>query len=252
MKSLTQWESDWYNTFRYHECTPTEMQQKEWIEQKKHYQINNLKHGYSLTVLNLQLFSIELHVAAQQKWLNFPTFLAKGIDGLQLLREHTHPSDRIFSLETELMGYELLMSLSVKERMKFRLKYIRRLSNLAGKYACFMFHISVLKLDEKGVPWLIQIETERMPGTYCPENGKYRDFSHKIPGNDHKINSVRLSDREIQILKLVNEGFKSSEIAAILGIKYDTVKNQRKSCIRKLKVKNTFIDYSIETKMKLL
>jgi DNA-binding NarL/FixJ family response regulator len=62
-------------------------------------------------------------------------------------------------------------------------------------------------------------------------------------GNNYKglIKNKRInfSERELQVLKLIAQGYKDVEIAAILYIKSGTVNGYRKALITKLNVRNT-------------
>lgn len=47
-----------------------------------------------------------------------------------------------------------------------------------------------------------------------------------------------LSAREIEILSLIAKGFSSKQIAGLLCLSYDTVKNHRKNMLNKTKTNN--------------
>lgn len=54
-----------------------------------------------------------------------------------------------------------------------------------------------------------------------------------------KNKRINFSDRELQVLRLIAQGYKDVEIAAILYIKSGTVNGYRKTLIAKLNVRNT-------------
>ena len=61
------------------------------------------------------------------------------------------------------------------------------------------------------------------------------DFLLKNPG---ALDSITLSEREIQILQLVAREFTTNDVAQQLGISVNTVENHRKRIFTKLQVKN--------------
>jgi len=165
----------------------------------------------------------------------------------------THKDDHIFSLEAELMGYEIMMTLQPNEMEKFWFKYQRRLRGKNGLYIFYSLYIEIYKLDENNSPWLLKIVTERLPETYQPEEIHYRAFSHQQKkGKISAADTIKLSRREKEILILDNEGFKSKEIALKLQISYETVKNTRKRYLKKLNVDTTSMAYIVAQKRKMI
>lgn len=57
--------------------------------------------------------------------------------------------------------------------------------------------------------------------------------------SDKEASEIKLSERELEIIKLITEGKTSSEIAELLFISEATVKTHRKNIFKKLKIHNT-------------
>jgi len=68
-------------------------------------------------------------------------------------------------------------------------------------------------------------------------------FQYKVDINpsyewDEKAGELNISHRELEVLALVVEGYKNKEIAQILKIKHQSVKNHLQHLFKKLDVKN--------------
>ncbi len=74
--------------------------------------------------------------------------------------------------------------------------------------------------------------------------GRYTDIAKKTPSSNKKI----ITKREREILKLIVEGYTSSEIANMLFISTRTVETHRSNLMNKLELKNTaaLVRYAIE------
>ena len=70
---------------------------------------------------------------------------------------------------------------------------------------------------------------------------KLRDINH--------IHVGRITERERQVVKYFSNGFKTREIADLLGISIHTVNNHRKNILRKLELKNlaALVNFAVET-----
>jgi DNA-binding CsgD family transcriptional regulator len=63
------------------------------------------------------------------------------------------------------------------------------------------------------------------------------------------LQAVRLSDRELEIVKKIAAGHRTPDIAEMLGISPHTVRAHRKNIMRKMKVHNCTSVVSICTKL---
>jgi two-component system, LuxR family, secretion system response regulator SsrB len=253
MKSLIEWEEDWLAMFQLHSAHPTPNMLEEWESEKK-YILNLHSHpDVSTTFVDIREPRFELHIEVHKKWLEHEAVRMSEPCNFKYLTDLTHKDDRIFSLETELMGYEIMMTLQPHELAKFWFKYQRRLRDKNGIYIFYSLYIEIYKLDENDCPWLLKIVTQRLPETYQPEEIHYRAFSHQQKkGKITATDPIKLSRREKEILILANEGFKSKEIAIKLHISYETVKNTRKRYLKKLNADTTSMAYTVAQKRKMI
>ena len=111
----------------------------------------------------------------------------------------------------------------------------------------------MFKFDEVGNPWILLVETKRLPKTFEPQICHSRSFSHRIKekGQAEEPALRKLSKRETEVLELAHEGYTSKEIAFKLGISPDTVKNTRKNYLKKLNVGTTHLAYVVAQKQKM-
>jgi DNA-binding NarL/FixJ family response regulator len=73
----------------------------------------------------------------------------------------------------------------------------------------------------------------------------------KISFNSLNNKSVSLSEREMQIIQFIAEGYTNSQIAAIIYLSNHTVNTHRKNIMKKLNVNNTagIVMYAVKTEM---
>lgn len=73
----------------------------------------------------------------------------------------------------------------------------------------------------------------------------------KISFNSLNTTSANLSERELQIIQFIAEGYTNSQIAAIIYLSNHTVNTHRKNIMKKLNVNNTagIVMYAVKTEM---
>ena len=74
---------------------------------------------------------------------------------------------------------------------------------------------------------------------------------NKIPFKSLDPSSVQMSERELQIIQFIAEGYTNSQIAAIIYLSNHTVNTHRKNIMKKLGVNNTagIVMYAVKTEM---
>lgn len=175
--------------------------------------------------------------------------LSKGKDPMVVdsiweeeILKRIHPDDKLKKYIHELRFFKLLDSLNPKVRTDYNV-------------------LSRIRVKDKNEEY--KFVQHRMFYVYSPYNGKLRfalclysiatDQSILLPSDFLIINSVKgevvvedklnyrniLSQRELEILKFVGEGFTSKEIANFLFISVNTVSRHRQNILEKLKVKNS-------------
>lgn len=69
--------------------------------------------------------------------------------------------------------------------------------------------------------------------------GQYYDRIASFNSNEEEVAQYKLSDRELEVIRLMAEGLTSSEIASKLFLSDHTVKTHRKNILKKLNVHNS-------------
>lgn len=153
-----------------------------------------------------------------------------------------HPDDLIAKHLLELHFFHLLPSLPPDERSDYHIVSNMRIANSLGEYISIihrMFYVSNCPL---GNIWL----------SLCLYNFPYTQSVSEVangiilnsatgtiikPDNDQSKNI--LSSREKEILRLIENGKMSKEIASLLYISKNTVNRHRQNILEKLRVKNS-------------
>ena len=126
-------------------------------------------------------------------------------------------------------------------------KFIREYRiNINGVYRRVTEQIQLLEIDSKGNPWLSLCIMDISPNQSPPFRVdskliNFRTGDFISPVDTYFDRKAILSEREIEVLKLIHEGLLSKEISGKLCISVHTVNTHRQRILEKLKV-----DTSIE------
>lgn len=153
-----------------------------------------------------------------------------------------HPDDKLKKYIHELRFFKMMDSLKPEDRSNYNV-------------------VSRIRMKDKNDEY--KFVQHRMFYTYSPYNNKLRfalclysvalDQSILLPSDFLIINSTKgevvvedklnykniLSQRELEVLKFIGEGFTSKEIADFLFISVNTVSRHRQNILEKLNVKNS-------------
>lgn len=165
-------------------------------------------------------------------------------DDMELFHKVIHPDDLPFVLETENMAHAFFNDLPVSEKKDYKMVYDFRVKNTTGIYMRFIHQFAVLEQDRNGKSWLVLIITdlisERAQSSPLQrrminmQTGKLYLFND----DDFKLDKL-LTDREIEVLRLISQGLDSQNIASRLFISVNTVNNHRQRILSKTKTENT-------------
>jgi len=190
--------------------------------------------------------------------LDFVSPDIKDIHGLdprsvtfQDILDQVHPDDMYFVAKAEAKAFELLMEkIAPKNRKKYKFSYCFRFRTADGSYQLFNHQAIVLTTDEYGRhAKALNIHTNI---SHLADKNNYRLSAIGMFGEPSFLNigivdgerlipeaKPPLSNREIQVIKLMSQGLTSIEIADQLCISQNTVKNHRRSILQKSDCKNT-------------
>lgn len=159
----------------------------------------------------------------------------------------THPDDL-----SELMGttfkkiLEYYNSTDREDRKNIRCTYDYRVKRADGKYIRLLQQTCVVEIDEDGYPLAdIGIVSDITPYKKDPTISLFLNkYDHQAgfitvnPEKDKQVKKDRISGRELEILKLLMQGYSSKKIADELSISVNTVRNHRQNLLEKTQTKN--------------
>lgn len=124
------------------------------------------------------------------------------IDGHQPVVEVIHPDDIYYGLLVRKKIYSILSSFSNEEKMNYKAIHEMRVRNLRGEY------IRIIEQEQIVI-----------------------DLSDTL--------DEPLTNRELEVLRLMKQGLLSKEIANILKVSINTVNTHRQNILQKLKANNS-------------
>ncbi|CAM4049061.1 LuxR C-terminal-related transcriptional regulator [Flavobacterium antarcticum] len=157
-----------------------------------------------------------------------------------------HPDDMEFVAKAEETNIKFIYDIIGKENvLQYKSNYCFRARLKNGSYSLFNHQAIVLTTDENGgFGKALNIHTDI--GHVCKQNSyttsligmkdqpSYTDIKVLFNSNDFTY----FSQREIQVLKLISQGYITSQIARQLNISEHTVKTHRKNINKKGDCKN--------------
>ena len=126
-------------------------------------------------------------------------------------------------------------------------RLIRRYrAKVKGEFCFIVEQVSALEFDTKGNVWLSLVMIHISPTQSSSHGFEFKIFNVKTgdiitPVSDYIDGKPILSERELDVLKLINQGMLSKEISDKLCISVHTVNTHRQRILKKLEV-NTSIE----------
>jgi len=156
--------------------------------------------------------------------------------------EVVHPDDtqRLFFLFEDL--FEIYFSIPLEDRLKYIFTHSLRIKKRDGKFIWLLHEFVFLKHDHEGKPLISLSRVNDMTSMKGDDTiglyiGKYDDqcnysiqFSKRYP---QLKDVIQLSRREIEILKMISDGYLSKQIADKLHISFHTVNTHRQHMLEK-------------------
>lgn len=156
--------------------------------------------------------------------------------------ERIHPDDLVKKYLLELHFFHFLKTLPIEQRSDFHIVSNIRMKNRSGEYIAIMHRMFYVSSCSLGNLWL----------ALCLYNHPYEKRVQEasdgiiinsstgeiIRADKRKYDSL-LSQREKEILSLIEKGSMSKDIAGKLSISINTVNRHRQNILEKLRVKNS-------------
>ncbi len=145
-------------------------------------------------------------------------------------------------------NYFTRMGFSTKreEMMNYTLVSDFRIRNKKDEYVRVIKHYKVVEIDRHGNAWLVLCIITMSPDQDVTHphrakliNNTTGEFFYFIDEEELKINKAPISNREIEILDLISQGYSSKMISDKLFISTNTINTHRQNIIKKLEVSNT-------------
>lgn len=158
-----------------------------------------------------------------------------------LLEERIHPDDRDELVDYQIEHGQFIYSLPQEERNDYQQIFQMRMLNARQEYVNVISRHQVIQKDKNGKAWIVMGVMDLLPDQ-TPAGRVKRTVINRKTGEILASAAIpthqQLTKREIEILKLIRQGFLSKEIAYKLKLSIYTVNNHRKNILAKLKANN--------------
>ena len=159
------------------------------------------------------------------------------VDGHQPVIEVIHPDDIDHGLLVRKKIYSILRSFSNEEKMNYKAIHEMRVRNIRGEYIRIIEQEQVLALDKSGNIWLM-LSVIDIDASHELEIIKSHLYNFKT-GEQIFIDlsdtlDEPLTNRELEVLRLMKQGLLSKEIANTLKVSINTVNTHRQNILQKL------------------
>ncbi len=157
--------------------------------------------------------------------------------------KHVSPEDLEMLIKVNEMGFNFFDSIPLSERKSYSISYDFNLLN--GKEKILVNHkLTPIFITEEGKIWkalcVVSLSSNAAAGNIILSKTGQDSFWELNLNNGkwNKMDKSKLTDRELQIIRLHAQGLTISEIADRTFIAIDTVKFHRRKLFEKLQVKN--------------
>ena len=214
-------------------------------------------------VNNSCVFLIEYNNSFLYTSPNFNTFFGYDIEKLKdpsiehnYLEKNIHPDDFMVFVTIQKRLVSFWYSLPVENREDYKHIFEFRILNSNNEYVRVISQHQVLEVDASGNPYLVLGVVDLSPDQRNMDEIKFRLVNIKtgeiIPFPLTEEANIKLTKREIEILKLVNKGMLSKEISDNLSISVHTVNNHRQNILQKMNTDNVVEAINYARKLGLL
>lgn len=162
----------------------------------------------------------------------------------QFFESKIHPDDKYKLAITSISVLKMFNAFTSEEKLNHKVIYEYRMLNVKNTYARLIEQYQILELDKTGQIWLMLSIVDISPDQE-KENAVKSQLLNFKTGNFIAIEpepkpDLEISKRELEILKLVKEGYLSKEISDKLSISVHTVNTHRQRVLEKLGANNSF------------
>lgn len=166
-----------------------------------------------------------------------------------------HPEDLAARHILELKFFHLLKKTPIQQRIHFRTHSLLRMSNAKGEYVPILHRTFYLCNQNNGTLWialcLYNFASSMEPIQHF-EGTIQNTATGEVIKETHCSVSEILSPREKEVLRLIESGLPSKQIATRLNISKNTVDRHRQNMMEKLRVGNSVEAIKVARELELL
>lgn len=163
--------------------------------------------------------------------------------------DRIHPDDiSHYVYIQELVAHFLFEHIDKNEIPKYKVSFQFRIKDAKENYRLFLHQAIALSVDENYnlstvfvnhsiIDHITKINNKTVSFLHLNGGESYYGI-HSLEDLEHVQSKLAISNREIEILKLISEGFSSKDIANYLYISLDTVRTHRRNILNKTNFKN--------------
>ena len=172
--------------------------------------------------------------------------------------QHVIPEDLDLLIKINTVGFDFYNQIPIAERKEYAISCDYHLKNQDEKAILIHQKSTPLFLTNDGKIWkalcVVSLSSEKKSGHIkIFRRGSDQIHSYDLTGNFWKLDeTIKLSDRESEILQLSSRGYTIMEIAEALFISEDTVKFHKRNLCQKLNVSNVSEAIAFATNNKLV
>lgn len=177
------------------------------------------------------------------------------LEGHEPIIEIIHPDDIYYGLLVRKKIYSLLKAFPAEEKLKHKVVHEMRVKNTRGEYIRIIEQEHVIELDKSGNIWLM-LSVIDIDASHESETTKSHLFNFET-GEQIFIDlsdtlEEPLTNRELEVLRLMKQGLLSKEIAESLKVSINTVNSHRQNILQKLKANNSIEAVNLALRLGLL
>lgn len=167
-----------------------------------------------------------------------------------------HPEEKHQLALNGLSSLKMFNVFSREEKLNHKVIHEYRMLTADNRYVRLVEQYQILELDKTGQIWLMMSIVDISPNqeTESPVKSQILNFrsGNFIPFETEAKADLELTKRELEILKLVKQGFLSKEISDKLAISIHTVNTHRQRFLEKLGANNSLEAVTFASRFGLL
>ncbi len=168
--------------------------------------------------------------------------------------ERIHPDDLAQRNIQELYFFRMIEKMDISQRHSFMTHSYLRMKNAQGRYIPALHRTLYLCSQESGALWLVLClyNFSALGIEPKPFSGVIQDCSSGRLYTPHLDSPLILSQREIEILRLIEQGHMSKTIAHTLALSINTVNRHRQNIFEKLRVHSSIEAIGVARNLRIL